>query len=274
MSNNPDTWSDYQTALNATTKFEYTGIGYMFSKDDDIVGVDIDHCYNPETKQFNDIARAIIERQPTYVEFSPSGDGVHLYFKGTKPKGSSKNSEKGVEMYDSVRYFTVTGRQLPGSPDTIAEGTDTLKWIYETYIKKPRKTKSSKKKSGEPVELTDEELLDKAKAPRTANSLLHSLRADGRNTIKVNLRRICLFVESSLFGRERTESRWIEYSEALHFIARNGTSVIMRTVRPTEKKRSTKLSNLPTACIHRIQKSRYTSTWADTGGQRVRIHIR
>ena len=44
MSNNPDTWSDYQTAFNATTKFDYTGIGYMFSKDDDIVGVDIDHC--------------------------------------------------------------------------------------------------------------------------------------------------------------------------------------------------------------------------------------
>ena len=41
-----------------------------------------------------------------------------------------------------------------------------------------------------------------------------------------------------------------------------------------EKKRSTKLSNLPTACIHRIQKSRYTSLWADTGVQRVRIHIR
>ena len=29
MSNNPDTWSDYQTAFNATTKFDYTGIGYM-----------------------------------------------------------------------------------------------------------------------------------------------------------------------------------------------------------------------------------------------------
>ena len=178
MSNNPDTWSDYKTAFNATTKFDYTGIGYMFSKDDDIVGVDIDHCYNPKTKEFNDIARAIIDRQPTYVEFSPSGDGVHLYFKGTKPKGSSKNSEKGVEMYDSVRYFTVTGRQLPSSPDTIAEGTDTLKWIYETYIKKPRKTKSSKKKSGEPVELTDAELLDKAKS--SEDSELFTALLEGR----------------------------------------------------------------------------------------------
>ena len=49
MSNNPDTWTDYETAVKAANSFDYTGIGYMFSKDDDIVGVDIDHCYNPET---------------------------------------------------------------------------------------------------------------------------------------------------------------------------------------------------------------------------------
>ena len=150
MSNNPDTWTDYETAVKAANSFDYTGIGYMFSKDDDIVGVDIDHCYNAETNEFNDIAKAIIDKQPTYVEFSPSGDGVHLYFKGVKPKGSSKNTENGVEMYDSVRYFTVTERQLPGSLDTISEGTDTLQWIYETYIKKQRKPRAKKKKSANP----------------------------------------------------------------------------------------------------------------------------
>ncbi len=165
MSNNPDTWTDYETAVKAANSFDYTGIGYMFSKDDDIVGVDIDHCYNAETNEFNDIAKAIIDKQPTYVEFSPSGDGVHLYFKGVKPKGSSKNTENGVEMYDSVRYFTVTERQLPGSLDTISEGTDTLQWIYETYIKKQRKPRAKKKKSAnKSVELTDEELLEKAKS--------------------------------------------------------------------------------------------------------------
>ena len=73
------------------------------------------------------------------MEFSPSGDGVHLYFKGVKPSGSSKNSETGVEMYETARYFTVTGKQLEGSLDTIAEDDGALAWIHETYIKKQKK---------------------------------------------------------------------------------------------------------------------------------------
>ncbi len=165
MSNNPQTWADYRTAFDAYEKYSYTGIGYMFTKDDGYVGVDVDHCYNPETGEFNEIAKAIIARQPTYAEFSPSGDGVHLYFKGVKPTGGSKNTDTGVEMYESGRYFTVTGRQLDGSPDTVAEDNGALAWIHETYIKKRKKKKSKKKKAspGVPVEMTDEELLEKAK---------------------------------------------------------------------------------------------------------------
>lgn len=165
-SNQPDTWTDYATAVDALERYGYTGIGFMFVKDDGIIGVDIDHCYDPQTGVFNDVAKAIIAKQPTYVEFSPSGDGVHLFFKGDKPSGSSKNSENGVEMYDSARYFTVTGKQLEGSADTIAEGADTLAWIHKTYIAKAKKKKATKKKkkSDTAVELTDEELLEKAKA--------------------------------------------------------------------------------------------------------------
>ena len=166
MSNNPHTWTDYQTAFDAYEKYGYTGIGYMFTKDDGVVGVDIDHCYNPETKEFNETAKAIIAKQPTYAELSPSGDGVHLYFKGAKPAGSSKNSETGVEMYESGRYFTVTGSQLDGSLDTIAEDNGALAWIHDTYLKKQKKKKSKKKKAatGVPVEMTDEELIEKAKS--------------------------------------------------------------------------------------------------------------
>lgn len=165
MSNNPQTWTDYHTALDAYERYAYTGIGYMFTKDDGYVGVDIDHCYDPQTGKFNEIAKAIIARQPTYMEFSPSGEGVHLYFKGVKPAGSSKNSETGVEMYESGRYFTVTGKQLAGSLDTVAEDSGTLVWIHDTYVKKQKKKKTRKKKSspGISVEMTDEELLEKAK---------------------------------------------------------------------------------------------------------------
>ncbi len=165
MSNNAATWTDYDTAVDALERYNFSGLGYMFVKGDDIVGVDIDHCYDPETKTFNEVATAIIAHQPTYAEFSPSGMGVHLFYKGTKPAGGSKNTENGVEMYDSGRYFTMTGKQLEGAPDEIADGNETLAWIHETYIKKqkkPREKKGKKKKSAAPIELTDEELIEKA----------------------------------------------------------------------------------------------------------------
>ena len=46
-------------------------------------------------------ARAVSSevKQATYMEFSPSGTGIHLLFKGVKPVGGCKNSVSGIEMY-------------------------------------------------------------------------------------------------------------------------------------------------------------------------------
>ena len=165
MSNNPNTWTDYDTAYDAYERYGYTGVGYMFVKEDGYVGVDVDHCYDPATGDWNDTAKAILARQPTYAEFSPSGDGIHLYYKGVKPSGSSKNSENGVEMYDACRYFTVTGKQLADTPDTVSADDGTLAWIQDTFIKKQKKKKTKKKAlSALPAAMTDEELCDKAKS--------------------------------------------------------------------------------------------------------------
>ncbi len=163
-SNTPETWTDYDTAKAAAEKYGYSGIGFMFVKEDGFVGIDIDHCYDPATRTFNEVAAAIMAKQPTYMEFSPSGDGVHLWFKGEKPKGASKNTETGVEMYDTLRYFTVTENQVHGTPDTVEMALpDTLPWIHESYLakKKPAKKKKSKA-AGE--KLTDEEIIEKASA--------------------------------------------------------------------------------------------------------------
>ena len=136
-SNAPEGWTDYETARAAAAKYGYSGVGFMFLKGDGLVGIDIDHCYDPATGEFNEVAKAVMGRQPTYTEFSPSGDGVHVWLRGEKPKGASKNTETGVEMYDSLRYFTVTEKQVPGTPDTVEEALpDTLPWIHENFLAK------------------------------------------------------------------------------------------------------------------------------------------
>ena len=161
-SNKPDTWTDYATAADALERYGYTGLGFMFSKDDGLVGVDIDNCYDPKTKTFNEIAKAIIARQPTYMEFSPSGTGIHLFYKGKMPGVGNKNTKTGVEMYEHTRYFTMTGKKLDCSVDSIAVDNDTLKWIHETYIRMPKNKKRKSKKSA-PVKLSDDELLELAR---------------------------------------------------------------------------------------------------------------
>ena len=77
-SNDPATWGTYEQAKNAVSKYHIEGVGIMFAKENGIVGVDIDHCYDPESKLFNDTATAILERCKTYTEFSPSGKGLRF----------------------------------------------------------------------------------------------------------------------------------------------------------------------------------------------------
>ena len=95
-SNDSTTWGSYDMVLEAKNQFGASGIGFMFDKANGYVGIDIDDCYDPDKGEFNEVAKAILEHTPTYAEFSPSGRGVHLYFKGTKPNGASKNTENGV----------------------------------------------------------------------------------------------------------------------------------------------------------------------------------
>ncbi|MDD4774733.1 MAG: DNA primase, partial [Eubacteriales bacterium] len=92
----------------------------------------------------------------TYAEFSPSGTGVHVFYKGALPGRGSKNTKTGVEMYDRARYFTMTGNKLGGADDSIAEDENTLKRIHERYIAAPKKPK---KASAKTPSLGDEELL-------------------------------------------------------------------------------------------------------------------
>lgn len=71
--NNPTEWAIFEEALSCAS--EYDGIGYRFNNDE-IVGIDIDTCINPETGEISDEALYIIDTLDSYTEISPSGFGV------------------------------------------------------------------------------------------------------------------------------------------------------------------------------------------------------
>ena len=110
-STNPQTWATLDEAMDARTKYLFTGVGFVFTEAGGIVGVDIDHCRN-EDGTFTETAQAILDKYPSYTEISPSGAGLHIFYRGEMPGKGNKNSTTGVEMYASARYFTMTGNRL------------------------------------------------------------------------------------------------------------------------------------------------------------------
>ncbi|MEI6132417.1 MAG: bifunctional DNA primase/polymerase [Bacillota bacterium] len=164
-STNPKTWHTLREVEAAMKKYMYTGIGFVFTKESGFVGVDIDHCRDTSTGGLNEIAEAIVSKCQTYVEISPSGEGLHLFFKGVMPEGGNKNTPNGVEMYSTGRYFTMTGKRLEGSCDEVATDDGELEWIHKTYIQQSKTNKSTKRKKrsgSRAVALSDEEVIEKA----------------------------------------------------------------------------------------------------------------
>ena len=166
-STNPETWATLPEAMRAQTKYLFTGVGFVFTEAGGIVGVDIDHC-RKENGTFTEAAQAILDKYPSYTEISPSGAGLHIFYRGVMPGKGNKNSATGVEMYASARYFTMTGNRLEGTPEAIGDGAQALPWIHENYIARKQVRKHKAKKAARRVVLSDEQVLEKARTAQNA----------------------------------------------------------------------------------------------------------
>lgn len=100
------TWTSYARVRSHLRKGFVLGEG--------IGCIDLDHCLVDGRP--NKAARDLLSRLPeTYIEVSPSGDGLHVF--GLLPEGAGVRTERNglaVEIYSIGRYMTVTGRRLPG----------------------------------------------------------------------------------------------------------------------------------------------------------------
>nr|WP_316624581.1 phage/plasmid primase, P4 family [uncultured Ruminococcus sp.] len=135
MSNNPETWTDFDTAVAESGK--YSGIGFMFGGSG-YFGVDIDDM--PEQlEQFrnggNSIIAEFIETLQSYAEYSQSKTGIHIICRGKLPKGGrkKKHSFGGFEMYDSGRFFVMTGDYCSEYVE-ITDCTESIKPLHAKYI--------------------------------------------------------------------------------------------------------------------------------------------
>ena len=174
-STDPTTWASVGTALEYADSREADGVGFVFTDDDPIVGVDLDDCRDPETGDVDDVAQDIIERLDSYTEISPSGTGFHVLIEGKLPDG--RNRRGSIELYDTARFFTVTSDHLEETPGRVARRQDALEAIHREYVQDTDTgAKSESENHGTTneqistntvveidVDLEDEELLEKAR---------------------------------------------------------------------------------------------------------------
>jgi len=164
----PRTWGTYPQAvacLKWNCSRKYNGLGIMFA--DNLAGVDLDDCRNPDTGEIESWAMQEVERLNSYCEVSPSGTGLHIFAWGKLP-GDGINREWNhhkVEMYDRARYFTYTGMFVdPVKWRTIEHRDAEITELYNRVVKAT--PKQAPKATFKPpiLTLSDEEILEHAKA--------------------------------------------------------------------------------------------------------------
>ena len=159
----PETWSSFETAREWAETENEDGLGFVFTDDDPIVGVDLDDCRDPETGTPEDWAKSVIERLESYTEVSPSGTGYHVLVSGSLPDGRNRKGD--LEVYETARFFTVTGTHVDGTPTTVQERTGELQAVYTDHLAPDKGSNDDIESTAGQVtrSLADDELLEKAK---------------------------------------------------------------------------------------------------------------
>ena len=140
-STNADTWTDFDTALNNLGQYNTNGLAFFFANG--YVGLDLDELTQPKQKvaQKNKTVQTVMDKaKKPYIERSQSGTGIHAIFKGSLQK-DWKHKSNGHEIYDSGRFFALTGDAL-NSPDELPKLNDLeMPKLYDTFFDKPVSTR-------------------------------------------------------------------------------------------------------------------------------------
>ncbi len=144
--NDPATWHTFAEVVEfMELEGEEAGIGLVLR--DDIIGVDLDKCRNPETGDIDDWAKNIIKALDSYTEISPSGKGIRILCRGNPQAKGSRHRAGQIEIYDqnSPRYLTITGNRIQG--EKIEWRQDQLESLYRELF--PAESKPRRKSDGQ-----------------------------------------------------------------------------------------------------------------------------
>jgi putative DNA primase/helicase len=103
----------------------------------------------------------------SYTEITPSGTGLHTLAYGRLPPGGRRRGQ--IEMYDALRFFTVTGHHLAGTPRTLEERTAALAALHAQVFPPAPPAIPHHGAGARRVACDDRHLLDQAHAARNGH---------------------------------------------------------------------------------------------------------
>ncbi|MEV0031422.1 hypothetical protein [Nocardia sp. NPDC050793] len=110
----PETWTSWTVIRSSGRR------GFVLG--DGVGCIDLDHCL-VDGVPTPAAAALLAELPPTYIEISPSGEGLHIWGRRREKPGRRFVTADGlsVEIYSVGRYITVTSRPYPGSVSHLAD---------------------------------------------------------------------------------------------------------------------------------------------------------
>lgn len=144
----PTNKNDYSSFEDVVSEYVFSartrgvlGVGFVFVADGGLVGIDLDHAI--DERGIKPWALKILGLfDDAYIEYSPSKKGFHIIVKGKKPGLKCKriiNTKQGerigeIEMYETGRYFTVTGELYMPRYNQLVDGQEQIDLIYEKVL--------------------------------------------------------------------------------------------------------------------------------------------
>lgn len=187
-SNDPRTWSrfgDVEATLARNPEL-YGGVGYFFSADDTVCGVDLDVSLDAAGAPLPWAVEIVRRFRDTYQSFSVSGLGLHVLCRATLP-GRGRNfyvpngptdpngKRAQIGLFDRGRFFALTGRIYDKSPTDLIDHQATIEWLLGSMEPKPAPKPN---KAAMPQYMSDPEILERARHARNGSKFVRLWAGD------------------------------------------------------------------------------------------------
>lgn len=136
---NPDHWIKFEDLSKATWKPE--GAGIVVMREDNLIAVDLDNVVRPDGEVEEWVTPILDAFRGTYIEFSPSERGLHIFAKATDGFPSRRtrveiNKELGqrIEVYTNASFMTITGKGYAFDDQDVTDQQFAFDWLVHKYL--------------------------------------------------------------------------------------------------------------------------------------------